>query len=516
MKHLYKYLSIILAGGLLSACSSDEPQDNQLPEGQYPLKVSATVGAPQSRSIGKDFWSGDGTETFGVRIGEDGRVAKYVITDAVGKAEAAPGTSPLYWDNTDKASVSAWLPYDTQTDVDISDQSAGFAAFDYLTATADGQSYIAPVSLQFKHKMAKVRCVLKPGKGITEADLNSAVIKFAGYASATFTEGVLTGSGYGWITPASDREALLVPQNMNGKDFITIEMGGNEYVYTPSDDNAGSLKEGFLYQYSITVSADGIEVSTITGGEWTDGGSEDVPAMKVVEKYTAEQVKIGDYVYTDGSFSDGGLRYRMEDGELSYASVNPVEGKTCAGIVFHMRNSSSPLDDCQYSEFENKLPTGYIVSIDQNFSAFTNQIIGNNDQTDTEGNIRGYMYSNFYYDKYKDVFSLYALEWCRNHGQINSTDSYNFTSWYQHSMAEIALMRGESGGSNVVLDFLQSNLRKVSGAQFENSDYLTPQFFGNQGWYVWSYNVFTGAKPGIQNNLERYYRAVCAFRSTGS
>lgn len=513
MKQQYKFLSILLVAGLLTACGSDEPQGNQLPKGQYPLKVSASVGAPQSRSVGKDSWTGDGTELFAVRIGEDGRVAKYVITDAVGKAEAVSGSNPLYWDNTDKATVSAWLPYDVQTDVDISDQSTGFAVFDYLAATAEGQSYLAPVSLRFKHKMAKVRCVLKPGKGVTEADLKAATMKFAGYTSATFTEGTLSGSNYGWVTPTSDREVLLVPQNMTGKDFITIDMGGNEYVYTPADDNAGLLKESFLHQYTVTVNANGIEVTTVSGSEWTDGGSEDVPAVNVVETFTAEQVKIGDYVYTDGTFSDGGLRYRLEDGRLSYASVNPVDGKNCVGIVFHIRNASSPADDCQYSELQNLDPTGYVVSVDQNFSAFANQIIGNNDQTNTEGNIRGYMYSNFYYDKYKDVFSLYALEWCRNHGQINSTDSYNFTSWYLHSMAELALMRGESGGSNVVLDFLQSNLRKASGAQFENSDYLTPQFFGNQGWYVWSYNVFTGAKPGVQNNLKRDYRAVCAFRT---
>lgn len=96
MKHQYKLLSILLAAGLLTSCSSDEPQGNKLPEGKYPLQVSASVGAPQSRSVGKDAWAGDGSETFGVRIGAYGKVGKYVITDAVGKAETAPGSNPLY------------------------------------------------------------------------------------------------------------------------------------------------------------------------------------------------------------------------------------------------------------------------------------------------------------------------------------------------------------------------------------------------------------------------------------
>lgn len=362
MKRQYNFLSVILAAGLLTACNSDEPQGNNLPAGQYPLQVSASVGAPQSRSVGKDSWTGDGSEAFGVRIDADGRVANYVITDANGKAEAASGSIPLYWDNTNEVAVSAWLPYEPQTDVDISDQSAGFAQFDYLAAIAEGQSYLAPVSLQFTHKMAKVRCVLKSGKGVTEADLNAASVKFAGYTSATFTEGNLTGTGYGWITPASDREALLVPQNMTGKDFITIEMGGNEYVYAPVDDNAGLLKDGLLHQYTITVKADGIEVTAVTGGEWNYDGSEDVASKEVMQTYSASDLKLGDYYYADGTWSDGGLRKLYADGSTTQEAVQP-NGKTVIGVVFYAGHHPNDQSDYSSTGINSEKCHGYVVAL---------------------------------------------------------------------------------------------------------------------------------------------------------
>ena len=86
MRRRNKYLSIFLAaGGMLASCSqADEPGGSTLPADKYPLELKATLGAMQSRSVGKDAWSGDGSEIFGVRIGSDGRVAKYVITDAAG------------------------------------------------------------------------------------------------------------------------------------------------------------------------------------------------------------------------------------------------------------------------------------------------------------------------------------------------------------------------------------------------------------------------------------------------
>lgn len=365
MKRKNKFFSIIFVGGLLTACSGDEPGGTKLLPGQYPLKVNATIDVPQSRSAGKDYWIGDGTESFGMRIGSDGRVVEYVITDAAGKAEASAESNPLYWDNTSQATVSAWLPFNTQTDVDISDQSDGFATYDYLAATAEGQSYLAPVKLQFKHKMAKIRCILKPGKGITEADLKAASVKIFGFTSVTFTEGVVTGSGNGWITPDSDHEAVVAPQNLTGKGFISIEMNGQEYIYTPASDNAGLLKEGLLHQYTIILNANGIEVSAATGGEWTEEDSEDVVSKEVKQTFSASDLKLGDYYYSDGSWSDGGLRKLYSDGTMKWAETTPQpeSNKTCIGIVFYAGQHETDTGDYTATGIGQEKCHGYVVAL---------------------------------------------------------------------------------------------------------------------------------------------------------
>lgn len=337
---------LLLCMGFAS-CSQDDMQQTggtPLPDGKYPLQVSATVGAPQSRSVGKDSWVGDGGELFAVRIGPDGPVAKYVITDVEGRT--VPVSGRLYWNNTNKATVSAWFPYDAQTNVDIYDQSTGFAQFDYLAATAEGQSYTAPVALQFTHKMAKVRCILKPGKGVTETDLKTATVKFAGHTSATFTEGTLTGSGSGWITPASDGEALLVPQNMTGKPLIKVSISGSDFIYTPSSEDAGNLQAGLLYQYTITVKANGIEVTAVAGGKWIGDGSENV-GITITYDGTETEVKTGDYYYSDGTWSDGGLRKLYSDGTMEWEETvpQPLSDKTCIGIVFYAGRHDTDLSD---------------------------------------------------------------------------------------------------------------------------------------------------------------------------
>lgn len=475
MKHKYIFLSILLAGGLLTACSSDEPGIAQLPPGQYPLKVSAMVDSPLSRSVGKDSWNGDGTETFGVRIGSDGRVAEYVITDATGRAEAASGFSPLYWNSTDKATVSAWLPFEPQTEVDITDQSAGFAAFDYLSATAEGQSYLSPVKLNFTHKMAKVRCVLRPGKGTTEADLATAVVKIGGYRSANFNEGTLSGSGFGWITPTDDGEALLVPQNMTGKEFIAIEMGGEQYVYTPADDNAGLLKEGMVHQYTITVNSGKIEVSAVTGASWTINA---VGGISVTTYYdgTETDPKPGDYYYSDGTWSDGGLRKLGADESMEWADPlpEPDASKTVIGVVFYGGHNSDDVSDYSDSGIKKEKCRGYAMALTDAGTekyAWSTANLGR-----SEGTISDWSDWSGYYNKYKlllyndNLDTHPAFQQCDRYGQGTAfVAPASSSGWYLPSCGQLLFIAKHQSLATIIL--------KARGEAMHNESYWTSTEF---------------------------------------
>lgn len=52
--------------------------------------------------------------------------------------------------------------------------------------------------------------------------------------------------------------------------------------------------------------------------------------------YRSTELKFGDYYYTDGTWSDGGLRCLNRDGSIEVADVKPapIAGKTVLGIVF--------------------------------------------------------------------------------------------------------------------------------------------------------------------------------------
>lgn len=330
--------AVLLCAGLAS-CSQDDipgnPQGEPLPGGEYPLMLTASVDGIRSRAAGKDAWD-DGDE-IGVCIGTDGAAGSYKL-NADGTVKEA--VTPVYWQNTASATVKAWWPCEAKTNISISNQSNGYAAYDFLTATAENKNYQTPVTLNFKHQMAKVKYILQAGTNITDAELATATVSIYGYTQVSFLQGVLSGSGDGWIAPsvsasATEGEALLVPQNMAGKSFIRVKINNTFCYYTPkAEENIGNLAAGKAYTYTITVSAYGIEVKEVTGGTWSDGGNE--AAAIPVAKYTASDVKPGDYLYTNGDISDGGLRARYSNGFVRWETPKPtpLADKTVSGIVF--------------------------------------------------------------------------------------------------------------------------------------------------------------------------------------
>lgn len=341
-----KLLSIAtLACGLLASCSNDEPADaGHLPDGRYPLQLTVEVAAPQSHAGGKDAWSGG--EEIGVIV--DGMLGpkKYVM-DASGNASPANAENAIYWRSTAETRVTAWYPDIDWPYVDISDQRSGYAAFDVLYASTVSR-YDARTVLKFNHRMAKIEFTLSAGKGIKAEDVAAATASVLGDATAYISCGMIGAADQsdGEIHPYHDAstnkfEAIVVPQDMTGRPLIRISLGGSTFDYTPATEAAGNLKSGKLYTYAITVNADGIEVATVSGSTWGDNGMENISSVEVAY-YTADQLKIGDYFYSDGTWSDGGLRKRYPDGRVEIANPKPApvlksangKSRTVLGIVF--------------------------------------------------------------------------------------------------------------------------------------------------------------------------------------
>lgn len=334
------YWTILASLSLMAAsCGKTEPESaTALPEGKYPLKLTAEMTQPLTRSGGKDAWAGG--EEIGVNM--DGLLSprKFVIEPG-GSAKPIDAANAIWWKNADEARVTAWYPDIVNPALDISDQSGGYADFDLVWATAVGR-YDRDIVLQFTHRMAKIEFSLAAGDGITEEELASASVKVLGDDEAYFSIGMIGAADKsdGEIAPYYDSatkkfEAVVVPQDMTGKPLIRIGLGGKTFAYTPETQSKGKLDAGTCHSYAITVKANGLEVETPWGYDWSDGGEENV-TPKQVQLFKADELKIGDYFYSDGTWSDGGLRKRYEDGSMVTADPKPApeEGKTVVGIVF--------------------------------------------------------------------------------------------------------------------------------------------------------------------------------------
>jgi len=339
------YWTILASLSLVAAsCGKTEPESaTTLPEGKYPLKLTAEMTQPPTRSGGKDAWAGG--EEIGVSM--DGLLSprKFVIEPG-GSAKPIDAANAIWWKNADEARVTAWYPDIVNPALDISDQSGGYADFDLVWATAIGR-YDQEIVLQFTHRMAKIEFSLAAGDGITEEELASASVKVLGDDEAYFSIGMIGAADKsdGEIAPYYDSatkkfEAVVVPQDMTGKPLIRIGLGGKTFAYTPPTEAAGKLDAGTCHSYAITVKANGLEVETPWGYDWSDGGEENV-TPKQVQLFKADELKIGDYFYSDGTWSDGGLRKRYEDGSMGIADPKPApeEGKTVVGIVFQTNPS---------------------------------------------------------------------------------------------------------------------------------------------------------------------------------
>lgn len=392
--------NVMLAGILgiaVAACSDGEEMDNRLPEGKYPLTFTASglamPAAPATRATADGTWTGG--EEVAVQVEDEGIKTYTATVNGQNAKEAtlsvATGETPFYWQSSNETKlVSAWYCGDGSTasgeknagKVPASwsvqpdqDKGKGYQKSDFLYAVPKNIKFGDPEkSISFTHQTAHVVINIKNEEAATEADVISSVV--IGYGnnlalSGTYsvpTEGNATGAWnisngtMGTITPkditAGDGgdilktyAALVIPQNMSDKKFIAVTLADkNTYYYTPQDTDA-DLKSGTQYTYNITVKHGYLEVVTVkTDGVWGDGGTTDPVESKIpVQPFTADDLKIGDYYYSDGTTSDGGYR-KYPDETTAILDIKPVltnpntgDERTCIGIVYWVGDPTKPL-----------------------------------------------------------------------------------------------------------------------------------------------------------------------------
>lgn len=81
--------------------------------------------------------------------------------------------------------------------------------------------------------------------------------------------------------------------------------------------------------------------------------------------YKASDLKFGDYYYSDGTWSDGGLRKLYSDGTTKSEETTPppVTGKTCIGIVFYVGHHPADQSNYMSTGIGREKCNGYVVAL---------------------------------------------------------------------------------------------------------------------------------------------------------
>jgi len=516
---------VMLICGVLASCSSEDESTTPLPDGKYPLQLTAEVAQPQTRAGGKDAWTG-GEE---IRVSLEGVFGnKTYVMDASGNASPKDADNAFYWKNTDEARVSAWTP-DIESETDISDQSGGYAAFDVLYASAIGR-YDQAINLRFIHRMAKIEVILKAGEGITEEELEGATVTIFGDPLTHSTAGLVSPGDQsdGEIKPYYDAatkkyEALVPPQDMTGKPLIRISIGSNDFTYTPETEAAG--KFGFFggkrYAYTITVKASGIDVQAVTGGTWVACGEENVTSKKVKQSFTADELKIGDYFYSDGTWSDGGLRKIYTDGSMhiDYYKPVPLRGKTVVGIVFQTDKYRIGKKEKEKLGGEDKVH-GLVMAV-KNANA-AEKVIWSNESRYLDLLNDCVSKSNNYSDisGYGNCESIRSLEGnFDKYPALQAVDGYNTTcpvpttttGWYLPSSGQWWDILQNLGGCPALADGYQQTSSDINEFFWSNQgnvpDALNKWMWGIDGWDKFSYYHQFWSSSKFKGNTMRYWVA---------
>ena len=415
-----------MMAGTLAGCSHEiqETTGDPFSEGKYPLQLSAEVNGMHPGSDGKEYWSGDGTEFVGIRMGDNQQVARYLVGSDKASLNPASEQETLQWADSNPSTIKAWSPYNEgSATYDISDQSDGCATFDFLYAEETG-SYDRQTHLVFNHQMAKVEYTLFRGDDISDKDLQTAAVTVYGDTQVPVMDGIVAAADQadGEIAVHADGtsgEAIVVPQDMTGKPLFKISINDKELSFIPETESTGNLESGTLYSFTIIIHSDRIEASGISGA-WDDqettGPAEEattfrvhIPADHGQTLTYAENVTIMDnYLEVDGNQFT--ISYPLTDDNLMMGFTiaeglgevnrtvnedNTVCTFTCtlrSDVILDYTVYAQP-GDCYYSDNtwlpyldENKTCIGIVfkfgVGADDDASYYGNEFEGNE--------IRGY------------------------------------------------------------------------------------------------------------------------------
>lgn len=537
-------MSLLLA----TACTTDGEEGAESPS--VPLVFSTTVDA-QTRGVAltTDNLSSAGVFAYFTNGAFDASTAQpnFMYNQKLEKSGGAWTYSPLkYWPNNenDRITFVAYAPYvDEATPGGSNPSFTGLTAVGYpvLTYTvpakeADQTDLLAAaplkdryysastgsgIKLDMQHALTKVTFKVKSGDKYAKK-VTSLSVKAAAKGELHYKDG-----GFEWKNISGSCEYTPTDATVNfaatdaGRDIATFYFLPTSTVaatfsvtYEANADDGTQIHEktitnqalpasplwnaGSSVVYTLNLSEETVTVTTEANSSWESTGSEE----KTVRFYTADELKVGDYYYSDGTTSDGGLRQSAlstdaaSGGETSgmlvgneyiYEAKSPVGGKTCIGIVFYAGQGVGD-EVANYAAFGMTQIDGYVVALKNCSKGIwgpTGDVDGISNVLPTEDvNFNGFANSEIV--KALSNYSSYSAFYnAANYGVTRPATKAS--TWYLPSIAQLRSIYSSFGTTfeGDKRKVLGKNMASAGGTNFDLSRYWssTP-YTSNIGNYV--------------------------------
>lgn len=290
-------------GLMVTACSNDDNIENVNKE-PVEARISANIESLATRAAGTAWTDGDAigvTGTSGSQLYDNVQYVYSATTQP--NFTLASGASPIYFQNTDDVTFTAYYPYAgsvSTTSASISktisaadqsttsDTETGFtpqSQIDYLYGTGTGGvGTNGEVNFTFNHKMSQLVLNFIAGADVSLNDLTSYTLQGLkmqgtfdtsdGEASADAeaqAADLTINAETGYYDATNHTSTLILFPQAAASATLCVSLDGQTYTATlnfPTASAVQGLESGYSYTYNVTVSKDDMVISDAFIQDW--------------------------------------------------------------------------------------------------------------------------------------------------------------------------------------------------------------------------------------------------------
>lgn len=273
MKTSYKYLAIIFVTLL---CSCDKEVMPDFVESQ--VEISANITPCVLTRVTDDgiaFTDGDK-----IRVQNMNRAEKNLATYAYSESTSKWNTSDaLYWGVQPTNTFNAWYPatsaYNSFTIP--TDQTAGTATADWMTATTSANRANGAVNLSFNHNLAKVTITIDEWNNeYLESERVISLLELSSLSGVMSYDSTLSGDNQAkWVkTYTKDANksfvAIIAPGTYaSATNIMQVYVNGSATPLAVKTPSNLTLEVGKAYHFKLTIGKD-LATTSVTVGDWGD------------------------------------------------------------------------------------------------------------------------------------------------------------------------------------------------------------------------------------------------------